>query len=72
MTRTKDSDDIYDVGGAGRVQKNLRVQQAYKRGKDRHDAYQKDPSKPGGPKDDNYGNMSPEEKEAYKKGHRGE
>lgn len=72
MTRTKDSDDIYNVGGAGRIGKNLRVDQAYKKGKDRHEGYHEDPTKKGGPKDDGYENMSPEEKEAYKRGHRGD
>lgn len=67
-----DSDDPDGVGGFGKMQKNLRTHQAYKKGKDRNKQYQDDPSKPGGPKDDGYANMSPEEKEAYKKGHRGD
>lgn len=50
----------------------LRVEQAYKKGKDRNEAYQKDPSKPGGPKDDGYDSMGHDEKEAYKRGHRGD
>jgi hypothetical protein len=68
----KNEDDIEGVGGFGNVQHNLRVEQAYKKGKDRQEAYQRDPSHPGGPRDDGYEHMSPDEKEAYKRGHRGD
>lgn len=68
----KNSDDIYGVGGFGNAQKELAVQQAYKKGKDRNRQYHDDPSKKGGPREDGYGNMTPEEKEAYKAGHRGD
>lgn len=64
-------DDIDNVGGAGRIQHNLRVDQAYKKGKDRNRAYQNDPSQPGGPRDDGYDTMSQDEKDAYKRGHGG-
>ena len=74
---TDDTEDmIQNTGGLGRMQHNRgkasNRKDAYDKGKARHDQYQKDPSKAGGPKDDGYGGMSPDEKEAYKKGHRGE
>ncbi|WGW03055.1 hypothetical protein [Tropicibacter oceani] len=69
MTNT---DDIYGVGGFGNTQKKLLVEQAYKKGKDRRKKHHDDPANSGGPRDDGYQNMSPEEKEAYKRGHRGD
>ncbi len=67
----QNEDDIDHVGGFGNVQHNLRVEQAYKKGKDRHDAYQSNPQAPGGPREDGYETMSQAEKDAYKRGHSG-
>ena len=41
---------------------------AYKKGKERAEGYKK--GKGGSPKDDDYGNMTDEEKDAYKEGYR--
>ncbi len=74
---TDDTEEmIQSTGGLGRMQHNRGKESnrkdAYDKGKARHDQYHKDPAKAGGPKEDGYGNMSPAEKEAYKKGHRGD
>lgn len=53
-------------------QQRQRDRDAYKRGKARRDADQNDPSNEGSPGKDRYGSMSPSEKEAYKRGYRGE
>ena len=60
------------ISNAEAKQEREREDKAYKKGKDRHQEDQSNPSNRGGPKGDGYGNMSPGEKEAYKKGHRGD
>ncbi len=59
------------VGGAIAKQEKEREGAAYEKGKSRSENYKADPTSGGGSKDDGYGGMSPSEKEAYKKGHRG-
>jgi hypothetical protein len=67
--RTFGTDDI-DL--AEREQEKERVKEAYRKGKARHDKIQEDPAAAGGPSVDGYENMNEAEKEAYKKGFRGE
>lgn len=47
-------------------------EEAYHKGKARRKENTTNPQNKGGPKDDGYGNMTPEEKAAYKKGFRGD
>jgi hypothetical protein len=61
-------DAISDVE---KKQQQQREAEAYKKGKERHEKNQDDPNNQGGPKEDGYGSMTPGEKEAYKKRHRG-
>lgn len=53
-------------------QEQQREHIAYEKGKKRHETNQHDPSNQGGPDKDGYGAMTPREKEAYKRGHRGD
>ena len=67
----------YTVGGGGQIGGSIDPEdqdrnEAYKKGQARRQAYQQDPSAGGGPVDDGYGQMTPAEKEAYKRGHRGD
>ncbi|CAA6828165.1 MAG: Unknown protein [uncultured Sulfurovum sp.] len=45
---------------------------AYEKGKKRREENEKNPSNNKGPKDDGYEDMTPGQKEEYKKGYRGE
>lgn len=61
-----------DISAAEKHQERQRADAAHKKGKALHDSIQKDPARAGKPSDDDYKNMSPTEKEAYKKGFRGQ
>lgn len=68
--RQIDPDDAIKRAEEKQEQEHERV--AYESGKARHKSNQEQPDKPGGPGDDHYDRMSDREKEAYKKGHRGD
>lgn len=61
-----------DIDAAERHQEQERANEAHAKGKALHDRIQKDPEGAGKPSDDRYKDMSATEKEAYKKGFRGE
>lgn len=61
-----------DVEAAERHQERQNIDEAYRKGRNRHAAIREDPRKPGSPGDDGYGAMTPKEKAAYKKGFRGQ
>jgi len=67
----------YTIGDGGQIGGSIDPEdqdrnEAYKKGRNRHHQYEKDPSLAGGPKDDGYASMTQTEKDAYKQGHRGE
>lgn len=61
-----------DIDAAERHQAQQQVDEAYRKGKKLHDDIQDDPRHAGKPSDDGYAHMSEAEREAYKKGFRGE
>lgn len=61
-----------DIDAADNYHQQQKEDAAYKKGKDLHDNIQEDPAGAGRPSDDGYGKMSRDEKEAYKKGYRGD
>lgn len=48
--------------------KDKAKEEAYQKGKTRREQIQEDPEHSGGPRDDGYQYMTPEEKEAYRQG----
>lgn len=61
-----------DIDAMERHQAKQDADAAHKKGKALHDQIQKDPVHAGKPSKDGYKEMSKDEKEAYKKGYRGE
>lgn len=72
MAGLKQTDPDKAVEDAIEKQEREREEAAYKRGKARHKSNKEHPEKSGGPKEDGYGSMTEREKEAYKRGHRGD
>lgn len=61
-----------DISAAEKHQAKQRADEAHKKGKALHKQIHKDPARAGMPSGDGYKGMSPGEKEAYKKGFRGQ